>query len=270
MRNCNIWYMASLLVVFMGGCGDSGGSGGVGGGGGGKTPGVCQGSTCVPLGTTANYVILAKTGVATVPDSVVTGNVGLSPAARGYLTGWSLQTTDATDTYFTSVQVVAPYKLYAADNVGGTTSVNLTPAVGNMETAYTNAANRTATSAATINVGTGTLTGLTLAPAVYEWGSNVIIPTDLTLHGSATDVWILKVAGTLDMATAKKVILTGGALPQNVFWQVTGAVIIGANTHFEGIILGKTAITFGNLASVNGRLLAQSAVNLDNTTVTQP
>lgn len=225
----------------------------------------------VVLGTAANYAILAKTGVSTVPSSVVTGNVGLSPAARTYLTGWSeTAAPDASDTYSTSAQVVAPFKLYAADYVGGTTSADLGTAVLNMGTAYTDAAGRTATSAATTNVGGGTLTGLTLAAAVYEWGSNVTIPTDLTLSGSATDVWIFKVAGTLDMAAAKNVILSGGALPQNIFWQVSDVVTIGANTHFEGIILAQTMISMGNLASINGRLLAQSAVTLDATTVTQP
>ena len=226
-------------------------------------------ASAVPLGTAANYALLAKTGVATVPSSVVTGNVGLSPAARTFLTGWSL-IAEPTDTFFTSAQVVAPGKLYAAENVGGTTSVDLTTAVANMGTAYTNAAGRTATSAATTNVGAGTLTSLTLTPGVYQWGSSVTIPTDLILAGSATDVWIFQVAGTLTMAAAKSVILSGGALPQNIFWQVAGAVNIGANTHFEGIILGQTSITFGNLASINGRLLAQTAVNLAATTVTVP
>jgi len=224
--------------------------------------------TAGDLAAAAGYAILAKDGVATVPSSTVTGNVGLSPTARGGLTGWSLITIPA-DTEFTSAQVVAPFKLYAADNLGSTPS-NLTAAVLKMEAAYTDAAGRTATSAATTNVGGGTLTSLTLTPGVYEWGSNVTIPTDLTLSGSATDVWILKVAGTLTMAAAKNVILSGGALPENIFWQVSGAVTIGANTHFEGIILGKTSITFGHLASINGRLLAQSAVILDAVTVTQP
>jgi hypothetical protein len=178
--------------------------------------------------------------------------------------------SEPTDTYFTSAQVAAPGKLYAADNVGGTTSVDLTTAVGSMEAAYTDAAGRTATSAATTNVGAGTLTSLTLTPGVYEWGSAVIIPTDLTFNGSSTDVWIMKVAGTLNMAAAKNVILSGGALPKNIFWQVSGAVTIGANTHFEGIILGQTSITFGNLSSINGRLLAQSAVTLNATTVIVP
>jgi hypothetical protein len=230
---------------------------------------VAAGPAAVILGTAANYAVFGETGVATVPSSAVTGNVGLSPTARIGLTGWS-ETSDVTDTYSTSAQVVAPYKLYAADYVGGTTSSDLSTAVLNMGAAYTDAAGRTATSAATTNVGSGTLTSLTLTTGVYEWGSAVTIPTDLTLNGSATDVWIFKVAGTLDMAAAKNVILTGGALAKNVFWQVSGAVSIGANTHFEGIILGQTAITMGNLSSINGRLLAQSAVNLDATTVTQP
>jgi hypothetical protein len=265
--------MALFLAVSLAGCGGSGGgtpnTGSAASSGTATTGSVSTEAAAVPLGTAGNYVILAKTGVSTAPISIVTGNVGLSPAARVFLTGWSL-ITEPTDTYFTSAQVVAPGKLYAADNVAGTTSADLTTAVGNMETAYTNAAGRTATSAATTNVGSGTLTSLTLTPGVYEWGTAVTIPTDLTLNGSATDIWIFKVAGTLDMAAAKNVILRGGALARNIFWQVAGAVNIGANTHFEGIILGQTSITFGNLASINGRLLAQSAVVLDASTVTVP
>jgi hypothetical protein len=186
---------------------------------------TAAGPAPVLLGSAANYAILAETGVDTVPSSVVTGNVGVSPYARTALTGWS-QTYDVTDTYATSAQVVAPFKLFAADLVGGTTSADLSTAVLDMQAAYTDAAGRTATSAATTNVGSGTLTSLTLAPGVYEWGSAVTIPTDLTLNGSATDVWIFKVAGTLDMAAAKSVIPSGGALPQNIFWQVSGAVTI--------------------------------------------
>lgn len=246
--------MALFLVVALTGCGGDGDG--------------ASNSAPVSLGTAANYAILAKTGVASVPGSVVTGNIGLSPAARGFLTGWS-EISDVTDTYSTSAQVIAPYKLYAAD-YAEPSPTNLGVAVLNMQAAYTDAAGRTATSAATTNVGAGTLTSLTLAPGVYEWGSAVTIPTDLTLHGSATDVWIFKVAGTLTMAAAKNVILSGGAQSGNIFWQVADAVTIGANTHFEGIILGKTSITFGNLASLNGRLLAQTAVTLDATTITVP
>jgi hypothetical protein len=221
------------------------------------------------LAAASGYGILAKTGISTVPGSSVTGNVGLSPTARVGLTGWS-ETSDVTDTFSTSVQVAAPGKLYADDYVGGTTKVDLGTAVGSMQTAYTEAAGKPAGVGPNLNLGSGTVSGQTLAPGTYTWGSAVTIPTDLFLNGNATDVWVFQIAGTLDMAAAKKVILTGGALPQNIFWQVAGAVTIGAGSHFEGIILGQTGITFGNLSSINGRLLAQSAVVLDMTTITVP
>jgi len=267
-----MWLLGLAVVALTAGCGGSGGGDSVSG------PSATEGSIgavstaagSVSLGTAGQYAILAKAGVSTVPNSVVTGNVGLSPTARVGLTGWSeTAAADNSDLYSTSAQVAAPGKLYAAD-YAEPTPTNLGTAVLNMEAAYTDAAGRTATSAATTNVGAGTLTSQTLTPGVYEWGSAVTIPTDLTFSGSATDVWILKVAGTLDMAAAKNVILSGGALPQNIFWQVSGAVTMGAGTHFEGIILGKTGITLGNLASINGRLLAQTAVVLDTTTVTVP
>jgi hypothetical protein len=139
-----------------------------------------------------------------------------------------------------------------------------------MQTAYTDAAGRTATSAATTNVGAGILTGLTLTPGVYEWGTAVSIPTNLVLNGTATDVWIFKVAGTLDLAAAKSVLLSGGALPKNIFWQVSGAVTIGTTAHLEGVVLSATSISLQTGASANSRLLAQTAVTLDSNALTQP
>ncbi len=223
--------------------------------------------TGVNLGTAGNFAILAKTGITNVPNSAVTGNVGVSPIAATAVTGFTL-IMDGTGAFSTSTQVVG--KVYAADYVGGTTSVDLTTAVLDMQAAYTDAAGRPATSAATTNVGAGTLTGLTLTPGVYEWGSAVTIPTDITLNGNATDLWIFKVAGTLDLAPAKNVILSGGALPKNIVWQVSGAVTIGTNAHLEGVVLSATSITLQTGASANSRLLAQTAVTLDTNAVTQP
>src|SRR5665647_1133495 len=178
-----IWSTTLLLAAIVAGCGGGSASPtnalstGLG-----PTGGACTGTGCVNLGKAGNYAILASTGVSTVPSSVVTGNIGLYPTARVGLTGWSL-IGEPTDTSFGSAQVVAPGRLFAADNVGGTTKPDLNTAVLNMGTAYTDAAGRTATSAATTNVGNGTLTSLTLIPGVYEWGSAVTIPTDLTLSG---------------------------------------------------------------------------------------
>src|SRR5450759_4300490 len=220
----------------------------------------------VDLGTAGNYVILAKSGISATGTTLINGNIGVSPYAATAITEFGL-VMDASGTFSTSALVIG--KVYAAD-YAVPTPATLTTAVSDMEAAYTDAAGRTVTSAATTDVGGGTLTGLTLAPGVYEWGSAVTIPTDLTLRGSATDVWIFKVAGTLDMAAGMRVILTGGALPQNIFWQVAGVVTLGTTSHFEGIILGQTLIALQTGASINGRLLAQTAVTLDANAVTIP
>jgi len=238
---------------------------------------VAAGPKPVVLGTAGDYAILAKTGISTTTTAgtAVTGDIGTSPAAATYIQGFSL-TLDAAGTppgcfSTTTPSTLVTGKVYAADyNTGGcTTPADLTTAVLNMEAAYTDAAGRTASSAATTNVGGGTLANLTLAPGVYEWGSNVNITTDLHLNGAATDVWIFKVAGTLNMASGKSVILSG-ALAKNIYWQVADVVTIGTGAHFEGIVLGQTAIVMTTGASINGRLLAQSAVTLDATTVAQP
>ena len=76
-------------------------------------------------------------------------------------------------------------------------------------------------------------------------------------------------AQDLTMSSATKIILTGGALAKNVFWQVAGLVDLGTTAHAEGVILSQTAITLRTGASINGRLLAQTAVTIDGSTVTE-
>ena len=58
---------------------------------------------------------------------------------------------------------------------------------------------------------------MTLGAGVYKWGTGVLIPTDLTLNGSATAVWIFQIAQTLTVSNSVAVHLTGGALAKNVF-----------------------------------------------------
>ena len=221
----------------------------------------------VNLGTAGNFVILAKTGISTVPTSAITGNLGVSPAAATYITGFS-QTADATNVFSKSPQVNG--KIYAS-NYAVPTPSNLTTAVGDMQTAFTNAAGR---APYVTELGAGDISGMTLPPGVYKWGSGLKILTgDLTLVGSATDVWIFQIAQGLTVGTATKainIVLTGGAVPKNIFWQVSGAVALSPRTHLEGVVLSQTAIALKNLASINGRLLAQTAVTLDANTVVEP
>jgi hypothetical protein len=214
----------------------------------------------VNLGTAGNFVILSESGITiTTPSDDITGNIG-----TWAITGAAIHVTcpEVTGIIF-EVDAAGPPCAVTAPSL-------LSTAVGDMGTAYTDAAGRAPSSAATTNVGAGTLTNLTLTRGVYQWGSAVTIPTDLTLNGGANDVWIFQVNGTLDMAANMSVILTGGAQAKNVFWQVTGAVTLGVGSSFEGTILAQTNIAMQTDATLNGRALAQTAVTLDANTVTIP
>jgi len=144
----------------------------------------------------------------------------------------------------------------------------LTTAISNMQTAYTNAAGRV--NPDFLNLGAGNIGGKTLTPGLYKWTSNLVIPTDITISGKATDVFIFQVAGTLKMSSAVKIILKGGVLAKNIFWQTSGATTLGTTTHFEGNILSQTGINLQTGASINGRLLAQTSVTLQMNTVVIP
>jgi hypothetical protein len=221
-----------------------------------------SGLAAVDLGAAGDYVLLAKTAISNISTSAVTGDLGLSPAATSYITGFSL--TNATG-YATSAQVTG--KIYAAD-MADPTPINLTTAVNNMITAYTDAAGRTTPDFS--ELGTGNIGGMTLTPGLYKWTNTVTLPSDITLSGSSTAVWIFQIAGNLSVSNAVNINLTGGAQAKNIFWQVAGTATLGTTSHFEGVILSQTGITIQTGASFHGRALAQTAVVLDGNAVTKP
>jgi len=215
------------------------------------------------LGAASTYVILAQSATSNVPTSAITGNIGLSPAAASYITGFAL-TLPAAGAFSTSAQVTG--NVYAAD-YAAPTPANLTTAIGAMQTAYVDAAGRPTPDHT--ELGAGNIGGLTLPAGLYKWSNTVTIPTDVTLSGGANDVWIFQIAGGVTEASAASVILTGGAQAQHVFWQVAGTVAIGTTAHMEGEVLSQTAITLQTGASVNGRLFAQTAVTLAGNAVVE-
>jgi Ice-binding-like len=111
----------------------------------------------VNLGTAANFAILAKSGISTVPTSAVTGDIGVSPIDSTAITGFSL-THDAASPFATSSQITG--KAYAPDYTVPTPA-NLTTAIGDMQTAYTDAAGRTTPDFT--ELGAGQIGGLTLS-----------------------------------------------------------------------------------------------------------
>jgi hypothetical protein len=242
--------IAMLLIVFTAGCKKN------------SDTGTKSRLTEIDLGTAGNYVILAKTAISNNATSAITGDLGLSPAATSYVTGFALTNLIG---YATSSLVTG--RIYAADMVAPT-PINLTTSVNNMITAYNDAAGRITPDFS--ELGTGNIGGKTLTPGLYKWTTAVTVPSDVTISGGANDVWIFQITSNLTLSSAVKIILTGGAQAKNIFWQVAGQATLGTTSHFEGTILSKTAITFQTGASIKGRALAQTAVALDGNAVTKP
>jgi len=220
------------------------------------TPGVAP-TARVNLGGAGTFVILSKSGITNVPTSDVTGNIGTSPI------------TGAAD-HMTCVEVTG--SIYSVDDAGPApcsikSPARLTTAIGDMQTAYTDAAGRPPT---ITELGAGNIGGLTLAPGVYSWSTNVTIPDNVALKGGAHAVWIFQISKNLIVSSGKSVVLRGHARARNVFWQVAGKVVLGTTSHFEGTILSKTLIAMKTGASIKGRLLAQTAVTLQMNSVTAP
>jgi hypothetical protein len=226
---------------------------------------LASGPETVNLGTAGNFVILAKTGISTTGVTAVTGDIGISPSAATYVTGFGL-IMDQSGTFSTSTLITG--NIYASDYIDPTPS-KMTTAISDMETAYTDAAGRTLPDFTELY--SGDLTGKTLVPGIYKWGTGVLISAGgVTISGSSTDTWIFQIAQDLDVANGGMVSLSGGATASNIFWQVAGQVSIGTTAAMKGIILCQTAIVLNTGASLDGRALAQSAVSLDANAVTKP
>ena len=238
--------VAALLVVSMGACCkddntlgllSSGGAGG------------CAG--CVPLGSAGNFAILAGTAITNTGNTNVSGgDIGLNGAASS-VTGFppgvfsgAIRTIPPDDAIIIQARI---------DLLG----------------AFNNAASRTA---GVVTVA-GDIGGQTLAPGLYKSTSSLGITGTLTLDagGDASKVFVFQIASALTTLSGSQVVLTGGALPEHVFWQVGSSTTLGTNSVFEGIILCQTAITLQTGATLDGRALTYDAeVTLDTNPVTVP
>jgi hypothetical protein len=202
--------------------------------------------TTVPLGTSANFEILAGQTVTNTGPTVITGDLGVSPgtAVTGFPPGIVIGT------------------IHAGDAVAAQAQADLTQAY-----------NHAALEATTQNLTGMDLGGLTLTPGVYHFDSSAQITGTLTLNGlgNANPIFVFEIGSTLTTSSNATVVVENGAQAANIFWQVGSSAIIGTNSIFIGNILALTSISTSTGAMVNGRLLARNgAVTVDTNVATLP
>jgi hypothetical protein len=228
------------------------------------TPAQSSNPGPVGLGRYAgDFAILAKTAITSTGVTHITGDVGISPNNASSITGFGL-IEDPCGTFWTSSLVTG--RIFGSTDVAPTPAM-LTQAVGEMQTAYTDAAGRAAD---TTELFAGDLQGQTLTRGVYKWTGNVQVSAgSVTFSGSSTDVWILQIAGSFDLVGA--VALSGGAQARNIFWQVAGQVTLESGAAMQGVILCQTQVVMITGAALNsGIALAQTQVTLQANTVVTP
>ncbi len=205
----------------------------------------------IDLDCAHDFVILAGSTVTSTGNTIVYGDVGLSPgsAITGFPPGQVLNGT-----------------IHINDVLANNAKLCLT-------VAYNDAAGRTLNA---IIVSDGELGGKTLAPGLYRSapGSFGITNSDLTLdaQGDVNAVWLFQMpSSTLTVGNGRQVILAGGAQSKNIFWQVGSSATIGTTSVMKGTIMADQSITLNTGASLNGRALARiAAVTLNGNIITRP
>lgn len=189
------------------------------------------------------FAILGATpSVTCTGGSIVTGDVGISPAAL--ISGFPVPCTIVGTQHPNDAAAIA--------------------AQGDLTTAFNTL---TAQSCGLDLTGTN-LGGLTLTPGVYCFSSSAAITGTLTLNaqGNPNAVWVFQTGTTL--TTAGDVAFINGGNPCGAQWRIGSSATIGSGSNMAGNILAQISITLVSGADLIGRALARTGtVTMDNNNV---
>ena len=187
--------------------------------------------TNATLLTASTYAALAKSTITNTGNTILKGDLGLSPgtSVTGFPPGLVSGTKHITDAAAAQAQVDATAAAVALQATGPGTDVT------------------------GANLGTTTKT-----PGTYSSSSTLVWSSgDLTLNGAGTYIFL----ATTSMTTAANVnlILTNGATADKVYF-VTGTFItFGANNTLAGNFMAGSAVTTASNTVVSGRLITYGA-----------
>jgi hypothetical protein len=114
--------------------------------------------------------------------------------------------------------------------------------------------------------------GETLGPGVYTQAAASSINGTLTLNGGPTDIFVFRCAGALTTANDATIVLTGGAVSNNVWWVAEGAISTDTDAVIRGSLLAnQAAVSPGARTAIEGRLLAvNGAIATNRAVLTAP
>ena len=193
------------------------------------TPAAC-GQAKIPLGAAGNFEVLAGTTVTNIGNTVVKGNLGVSPgsAVTGFPPGKVTGTIDKANTAAANGQL-ALTKAY--DTAKGRSNCPIKVA--------------------------GNIGGKTLTPGLYKSTSSLSISSgDLTLTGPG--VFVFQIASKFTVTSGRTVILAGGAVAGNIYWQVGSSATLGTTSVVYGNILALKSISLATGATLHGKALARN------------
>jgi hypothetical protein len=192
-------------------------------------------------GPAGNYSVLAATGVVNTLSTTVSGDLGVSPsnAVSGFPPGVVAGETHLADSDAAQAQVA-----FAA--------------------AYVDAASRTPTGSFA-----GDQIGSTFHPGVYHTAAAFALTGTMTLDGDGDPnaIFIFQIDAAMGPAAGATISFVNGAQPSHVFWQVNGAVTVGAGASIGGTLMAHGAVTLGNGMLLIGRAWSTGTITMANATI---
>jgi hypothetical protein len=208
----------------------------------------------IPLGAACSFGILGGSAVTSTGNSIVNGDVGVSPGSS--ITGFPPGIINGVRHTTDSVAAAAQAALTTAYNTaaGLPQGTSLPPDIGGLPRVF--------------------------PPGVYTTVAqpSLGITGDLTLDpvGDPNAVWIFQISSTLTTASGKVIVLSPGK-PGNVFWAIGSAATLGTGTTMVGNLMAKAAVTLNTGVTLTGRALGVSAsganpgtISVDTATITVP